>query len=550
MGDKQSLWLYGLNGTGVPQAVELMDEIVHRSAFDPGHIVLGISLQETKAVAFRNGFEQARELFHRHKFFTMGAPATTLSGGGPSAGVMVGAVNGRANLGLLPCFSTADISPSDDPGRLCGAFLSSTLIATNGLALFSIYLHHNEPISSWRNRALLNRAAEAILAHGGLFILQGDFQTDDFSDPFVSEFLARLKAVVVSPSGDSSPSCSSGRHIDHFILPACLAQHVLSCTTLGSFLARQHRPVAIEFSRHIRANGLVVVRQMAWAFPRQAPQRPSRDFEPLLDRLEVATRTFGGAVQECQLVEGFSHVVAACEWELCNLYDKVNSHGKINKTYFGRHHPFRLIHQHQLQPVSSCYGVVSRLERGHLTLCSELELYLHHLHALGRLGASLGRVYSCAQVRARLARPRGVLAEYLEDNAVWKHAVGFLLSQDETWGELAPKVARLLAHGRRKASSQADARRLGRSRSYWAWVDDQLRCGAGKLHALCKVAPLKPEAVLEVDRAENPSGFSRLPRDVLDRALAAWKKVWLRHPDATTPWRDTQGRAVGPPCRL
>jgi len=88
---------------------------------------------------------------------------------------------------------------------------------------------------------------------------------------------------------------------------------------------------------------------------------------------------------------------------------------------------------------------------------------------------SKGGVEQCAAARDRLVRPRGHLHTFLDGNGHWQHAIDRMLSEQEGWEELAPKVARLLALARRRAAREQAERRIARCNSYWHWVDDQLR---------------------------------------------------------------------------
>ena len=74
------------------------------------------------------------------------------------------------------------------------------------------------------------------------------------------------------------------------------------------------------------------------------------------------------------------------------------------------------------------------------------------------------------------------------------------------------------------------------SKRWWAWVDEQLRAGAGALHAYtkrdekcCSAPPL----------ISGPGGQTVSVQAMLESDRETWRKIWERFmDDAQAPWRE------------
>ena len=70
---------------------------------------------------------------------------------------------------------------------------------------------------------------------------------------------------------------------------------------------------------------------------------------------------------------------------------------------------------------------------------------------------------------------------------------------------------------------------------WWRWVDDQLRIGAGALHAYTKRDEASSSAQSPV---EGPNGPTLSVQAILDSDREAWRKIWERFKaDTAAPWR-------------
>ncbi len=76
------------------------------------------------------------------------------------------------------------------------------------------------------------------------------------------------------------------------------------------------------------------------------------------------------------------------------------------------------------------------------------------------------------------------------------------------------------------------------------WVGEQIRKGAGALHAYVKrQVDLPPEFVI------TSGGRSGSPQDIVESDMSDWECIWTRSPLAAAPWRGSAGdrSAVAPP---
>ena len=92
------------------------------------------------------------------------------------------------------------------------------------------------------------------------------------------------------------------------------------------------------------------------------------------------------------------------------------------------------------------------------------------------------------------------------------------------------------SEARAAARSRARAASAGALCGWRAFVDDQLRCGAGALHRFTKRHPIV--ACASIMREGNRT---LAPQHLVDADCEAWRKVWLKFEKvACSPWRGVQ----------
>ena len=170
---KDFVTVYGYNTTGTEQLVDFLDWLgsAERADFVVGR-TFACLFQELKTLP--QAWDLLRERVHRHKFFLVGTPAVTLNTG-PSAGTGIAVPNGRAALSP-PLPYHFDVATAQSRGRISVALADSNMFMVGGCLLITAYLHHNEPLWSERNFALLAQCVEVIRALGVIYIWQFDGQ--------------------------------------------------------------------------------------------------------------------------------------------------------------------------------------------------------------------------------------------------------------------------------------------------------------------------------------------------------------------------------------
>jgi hypothetical protein len=163
------------------------------------------------------------------------------------------------------------------------------------------------------------------------------------------------------------------------------------------------------------------------------------------------------------------------------------------------------------------------------------------LTAVARDGpTSQARTGQWAGIVKKLRRPGGVLGLLLEDGRSsdragqdwnWKTTSAGFLTIDCAF---AAAPLRLWAQeARAEALARSAKAAVAASKSWWAWVDDQLRVGAGGLHRISKREDIVADRVVD-----SPMGPSLGLQQMLDADRKVWSKVWTRfQSSATAPWR-------------
>ena len=130
---------------------------------------------------------------------------------------------GKAGVGVLarrptgigvPSAMQKDLSPSGAEGRLTAAWIDGIL--HGGILVLSIYLFESEGLSD-RNVNLIEKAGQAVVTHGGPWVIGGDFNLTPAELSGVNHLIRRMRGTVVAPNTPTGrPSCT-GRVIDFFL---------------------------------------------------------------------------------------------------------------------------------------------------------------------------------------------------------------------------------------------------------------------------------------------------------------------------------------------
>jgi len=127
-----------------------------------------VCLQETKRSAGEQA-DSAEETMRKAKWSLTLAPSKITAAGGLSAGVGI-AARSHFGLGKSPVIPTGD----DVRNRVKSAWFPSLI--RGGFTLFSVYLVAGEPLTSPRNRAILEAVAQLIDCLDGQWVIAADWQ--------------------------------------------------------------------------------------------------------------------------------------------------------------------------------------------------------------------------------------------------------------------------------------------------------------------------------------------------------------------------------------
>jgi len=321
----ECLTFLALNGSGKPQWLELLEDTTARNserAIGPGDNLVCIFGQEhqQKGVAYGLFTEQCS----RRGFKSASSEATLGAGGGASAGTIISVQKGKSPMGSLPFLGGADASPSEAPGRVTASWLQCSAFPGRGLLVQTAYLFVDLPLLHPSNVAILNVLAENTLAHGGLFVIECDWNASQ-AELEACGFLSRIGGVCVVPV---EATTKYGTKIDFFVLSAALVAFVVSIEALLAVAARPHYRLRLRL--HGRIENPIVPQVLAAApFPRRAPMLPCRNFEPDVDGHLMAVEMASASLEEAGLSAAYGQIATLAEKELCIRYDRLlESSGK------------------------------------------------------------------------------------------------------------------------------------------------------------------------------------------------------------------------------
>jgi len=228
-----------------------------------------------------------------------------------------------------------DGSPEQCPGRVSAGFLSTKAFCGHGILYISACAYTGEPLSSHRNQIILQRVVELSRSHGGMVVIQGDWQCSE--DQFPADILEQLQCAVVAPQ---QSTCISGKSIDFFLVSRPLLNSISTCTALMEYEARQHRPILLAFfAEQLAANPLVNRMVNPKSFGRLRPQFPQRDWSLDPSTVEAAHEALSVAEADGdapRLQLAFEAVADEVEVSLAHTFDCVTEDGEVKQAYLGR----------------------------------------------------------------------------------------------------------------------------------------------------------------------------------------------------------------------
>ena len=284
--------------------------------------------------------------------------------------------------------------------------------------------------------------------------------------------------------------------IDFFIIDKRIAHAVARIITAVDLASSPHSAVLVRLRRSATSELLRMLRRPS-RFPASRPigcaREPSRPDSAFMASL-------ANLVSQLDLDSvsaGFEHFVSLAEGELCGLCDKVGPDGMPDPKFIGRGKELDMVWRHATLPTARENGRADPV-----TLALQwLGIRLSELRALvhvkqngvsdGRSLSALGTTHWHA-ILTCIRAPQKNLAALLRsaEGAEWQQRVGTLaltepgavLNVDTLWTWASE--ARAAARGRARAAS------AGALRCWRAFVDQQLKCGAGALHRFTKRPPI------------------------------------------------------------
>ena len=233
--------------------------------------------------------------------------------------------------------------------------------------------------------------------------------------------------------------------------------------------------------------------------------------------------------------KAYAHLVSLAEKEVCMVFDKVDCQGVPEKAFLG-HGEAASFRWRPACPASG--GIVGRSTK-----------YSRSLLWFARLLREMtGMLESCdgGQPSPRLLKQWAGRTEALRQHHQ-PHSMHILELHCERWRWRIEAAAHLECDSRfataalRAWAEEAfnEAQEIGISlarvaRQKWlAFVDEQLRTGAGILHSLTKRGALEADELVT-----DSAGASTSPQAIVDADLKTWRKIWEKfQATASAPWR-------------
>ena len=447
-----------------------------------------------------------------------------------------------------------DLSPARSPGKLTAAWLDGGL--KGGMVIVSPYLWHSEGVTH-RNLELLQAAGDLVVGHGGPWLMGGDFNMTPeelTSDEAARAWLDKIGGRIVAPKSPTCRSPDGGRVIDFFIIDRRIAHAVADVFVAVDFASSPHSAVVVRLQRSATSVLMRMLRRPP-RFPALRPIGCAREPAPPDTVMVAALSRIGqgqyghspidepAAAELGRVSAGFEHLVSLAERELCGICDKFGADGAPDCKYIGRGRELAMVWRHPTPPTAREDGRADLATQALLWLSirlSELRALMRREQCsssggrpLGPLGLQHWRaIAGCLQAPGRNL----VALFHCEAGALWKHRVpmlalalpGVVLNLDTMWA--------WASEARAAARTRARAAAVGAQRSWRAFVDDQLRRGAGALHRFTRRPPLVACASVIHEGSRTTA-----PQHLVEADCAAWRKIWLKFEGvAQAPWRGAQ----------
>ena len=471
------------------------------------------------------------------------AAAPTCKGerGKCGAAVAVRSSIGVANAKGLPY----DCSPRGSRGRVGVVWTDG--VVRGGLMVISVYLWHSEGMSD-RNLAILHAAGEAARRFGGPFIVGGDFNMSPEQMESQRELLGKMGVKVMAPQGVSCGTTGGGSVIDYFLVDKRIAGAVVKVEVDHAFDASPHRAVVLRIKSSAPHHVLEVLDQ-ARSFPARRPvtatkapceERPA-ELRALLSSVGEASedKKRFSEDQQKDLDEMYSSILLEGERQLCDLFDCVNPDGGYDQRFLGRGAEVTTRMRRAVPKQAGQNGTAGLEVRGLQLLANRFRELAGVLKAEKRgetdpiLRARRRKHFT--DVQASLRRTRGDLSSFLgtTTGSSWSSKVDVAAAVDASSWQVGPVLMKWSLQARELAKEQAALEKSTGLKSWWRWVDDQLRAGASALHKLTKRA-----IVADPQPVDSTSGLSLDPQLMVQAEHGKWSKVWLKFQGvASAPWR-------------
>ena len=193
---------------------------------------------------------------------------------------------GKAGVGVLarrptgigvPSDLQKDLSPPCAQGRLTAAWVDGIL--HGGILVLSIYLFDSEGLSD-RNVELIEKAGQAVITHGGPWVIGGDFNMTPAELSGVHHLIRRMRGTVVAPNTPTCSTSSTGRVIDFFLVDERILGVVQGVFTDLDATSSPHSPVILALKPSAARQQFRTVRKPR-TFPDSFPigcLRPEMEF--------------------------------------------------------------------------------------------------------------------------------------------------------------------------------------------------------------------------------------------------------------------------------
>ena len=435
-----------------------------------------------------------------------GAEATAPSAPGerPRCGTAVAV---RSHIGVARARNLPyDASPSDSPGRIATVWADGIL--RGGVLLISVYLWHSEGLTE-RNWGILRRAAEAAKKFGGPFVIAGDFNMEPEKMREQEQYLRHLGAKVVAPSSTTCTNSGGGSSIDYFLVDERIAAGVVGVDVDLNLESSPHHAVVLRLATTAPQQERIEIKK-AKAFPARRPEAPARPpdlskIASLQEQLDSVEPQGGGTrrlteKQALDVDDLYQAILAEGERQLCGLFDCVQADGTAHPAYVGRGAKVQTRRCKVVAPRARENGMASTAVRGLTSLAVKLRemagtIKAHqrakegrHGHAAAASACTGKRAKQFSGVRASLRKPAGALKSFLQECGTFQWAHRASLAADITIDDhhAVSTLLKWSSEARNDATSRAADEKTAGQRSWWRWVDDQLRVGAAALHKLSK----------------------------------------------------------------